>query len=182
MSTCYFDKDRYILILSESNMISEAKKKAQLRYDKENTKQIILKLNTKTDADVLGKLESVGNKQGYLKDLVRDNLRCDSAVLSLDSIKLLVLPVAKRNALNSISLFGSYARNEAKPESDVDLLIDGGNYSGLFGFMDIKEQFEKALGRKVDLISRVALEENKSDSGLLFKRNVNRDEKVIYAR
>lgn len=163
-------------------MVSEAKKKAQLRYDKENTRQIILKLNTKTDADVIGKLENVGNKQGYLKALVRGNMRNDTGVLSLDSIKLLVLPVAKRNALNSISLFGSYARGEANPESDIDLLIDGGNYSGLFGFMDIKEQFEKALGKKVDLISRVALEENKSDSGRIFKRNVNRDEKVIYAR
>ena len=70
-------------------MVSEAKKKAQLRYDKENTKQIILKLNTKTDADVIGKLENVGNKQGYLKDLVRGNMRNDTGVLSLDSIKLL---------------------------------------------------------------------------------------------
>ena len=163
-------------------MVSEAKKKAQLRYDKDNTRQIILKLNTKTDADVIGKLESVGNKQGYLKDLVRDNLRCETGVLPFDSIKLRVLPVAKRYALNSISLFGSYARDEARPESDVDLLIDGGNYIGLFGFMDIKEQFEKALGKKVDLISRAALDENKSDSGLLFKQNVNKDERVIYAR
>ena len=163
-------------------MVSEAKKRAQLKYDRDNTRQIILKLNTKTDADVIGKLNSVGNKQGYLKDLVRENLRCDTGVLAFDSIKLLVLPVAKRNALNSISLFGSYARNEAKPESDIDLLIDGGDYSGLFGFMDLKEQFEKALGKKVDLISRTALDENKSDSGLLFKRNVNREERVIYAR
>ena len=163
-------------------MVSEAKKKAQLRYDKDNTRQIILKLNTKTDADVIGTLESVGNKQGYLKDLVRDNLRCETGVLPFDSIKLLVLPVAKRYALNSISLFGSYARDEARPESDVDLLIDGGNYIGLFGFMDIKEQFEKALGKKVDLISRAALDENKSDSGLLFKQNVNKDERVIYSR
>lgn len=163
-------------------MVSEAKKKAQLRYDKDNTRQIILKLNTKTDADVIGKLESVGNKQGYLKDLVRDNLRCETGVLPFDSIMLLVLPVAKRYALNSVSLFGSYARDEARPESDVDLLIDGGNYIGLFGFMDIKEQFEKALGKKVDLISRAALDENKSDSGLLFKQNVNKDERVIYAR
>ncbi len=163
-------------------MVSEAKKKAQLKYDKGNTRQINLKLNTKTDADVIGKLDSVGNKQGYLKNLVRGNMRSDSGVLSLDSIKLLVLPVAKRNALASMSIFGSYARNEAKPESDVDLLIDGGNYSGLFGFMDIKEQFEKALGKKVDLISRVALDENKSESGLLFKRNVNREERVIYGK
>lgn len=163
-------------------MVSEAKKKAQLRYDKYNTRQIILKLNTKTDADIIGKLDNAGNKQGYLKDLVRANLRGDTGVLSLDSIKLLILPVAKRNALDSISLFGSYARNEARPESDVDLLIDGGNYNGLFGFMDIKEQFEEALKKKVDLISRTALEENKTESGLLFRRNVNRDERVVYVR
>lgn len=163
-------------------MVSEAKKRAQLKYDKDNTRQIILKLNTKTDADVLGKLESVRNKQGYLKELVRDNLRSDTGVLSFDSIKLLVLPVAKRNALNSISLFGSYARNEARPESDVDLLVDGGNYNGLFGFMDIKEQFEEALKKKVDLVSKAALEENKTEAGLLFKRNVNRDERVVYVR
>lgn len=163
-------------------MVSEAKKRAQLKYDKDNTRQIILKLNTKTDADVLGKLESVRNKQGYLKELVRDNLRSDTGVLSFDSIKLLVLPVAKRNALNSISLFGSYARNEARPESDVDLLVDGGNYGGLFGFIDLKEQFEKALGKKVDLVSRVSLDENKSGSGILFKRNVNSEERVIYAK
>ena len=163
-------------------MVSEAKKKAQLRYDKENTRQIILKLNTKTDADVIGKLDSVGNKQGYLKKLVRNSLRCDTGVLSVESIKLLVLPVAKRNALSSVSLFGSYARSEARPESDVDLLIDGGNYEGLFGFLDIKEQFEKALGKKVDLVSRSALDENKTDSGLLFRRNVFREEKLIYER
>ena len=163
-------------------MVSEAKKKAQLKYDKMNTKQVILKLNSKTDADVIAKLETVGNKQGYLKDLIRGNLRNDSGILSLESIKLLVLPVAKRNALSSISLFGSYARDEAGPESDVDLLIDGGNYRGLFGFMDLKEQFEKALGKKVDLISRASLEENKSESGLLFKRNVNREERLVYAK
>ena len=126
------------------------------------------------------KQETVGNMQGYLKEVVRGNN--DSGVLSLESIKLLVLPVAQRNALSSISLFGSYARDEAGPESDVDLLIDGGNYRGLFGFMDLKEQFEKALGKKVDLISKASLEENKSESGLLFKRNVYSEEKKIYEK
>ena len=66
--------------------------------------------------------------------------------------------------------------------SDVDLLISGGDYIGLFGFLEIKEQFEKALGKKVDLISRESLDENKSASGLLFKENVIKDEKVIYER
>jgi len=163
-------------------MVSEAKKRAQRKYDKENTTQIILKLNIKTDADVIGKLCNVDSKQGYLKELVRDNLRHDSDVLSLDSIKLLVLPVAKKNNLESIAVFGSYARNEAGPESDVDIMIDGGNYSGLFAFMEIKDQFEQALGKNVDLITKTAIEEDNTAPGLLFKENVYNEKKVIYER
>ena len=163
-------------------MTSESKRSAQRRYDKKNTTQVLLKLNTKTDADVIGKLTSVDNKQGYLKELVRSDLRNNSGILPFDSLRLLVIPVAKKNKLDCVSLFGSYARGEAGSGSDVDLLISGGDYVGLFGFLEIKEQFEKALGKKVDLISRESLDENKSASGLLFKENVIKDEKVIYER
>lgn len=52
----------------------EAKARASAKYDKENTKQIILKLNLKTDADILQKLESVPNRQGYIKDLIKADL------------------------------------------------------------------------------------------------------------
>lgn len=163
-------------------MTSESKRSAQRRYDKKNTTQVLLKLNIKTDADVIGKLTSVDNKQGYLKELVRSDLRNNSGILPFDSLRLLVIPVAKKNKLDCVSLFGSYARGEAGSGSDVDLLISGGDYVGLFGFLEIKEQFEKALGKKVDLISRESLDENKSASGLLFKENVIKDEKVIYER
>lgn len=163
-------------------MTSESKRSAQRRYDKKNTTQVLLKLNIKTDADVIGKLTSVDNKQGYLKELVRSDLRNNSGILPFDYLRLLVIPVAKKNKLDCVSLFGSYARGEAGSGSDVDLLISGGDYVGLFGFLEIKEQFEKALGKKVDLISRESLDENKSASGLLFKENVIKDEKVIYER
>lgn len=46
----------------------------QERYDKENTVQFRLKLNKKTDADVIEKLQSVDNKQGYIKDLIRADI------------------------------------------------------------------------------------------------------------
>lgn len=45
-----------------------------MKYDRENTVQIKLKLNKKTDADILQKLEESGNKQGYLKALVRQDI------------------------------------------------------------------------------------------------------------
>ena len=47
---------------------------SQQKYDKANTTQIRMKLNLKTDADILEKLESVGNKQGYIKALIREDI------------------------------------------------------------------------------------------------------------
>ena len=55
-------------------MTSKSQKEAVRRYDKENTRQIILKLNLKTDADILDKLDAVENKQGYIKNLIRQDI------------------------------------------------------------------------------------------------------------
>lgn len=55
-------------------MSTEAQKKASARYDAKNTKALYLKFNLKTDADILEWLEKVGNKQGYIKDLIRRNI------------------------------------------------------------------------------------------------------------
>lgn len=56
-------------------MATEAQIKAQNKYDKEHTRQVHLKLNRRTDEDVLEKLDSVPSKQGYIKDLIRADLR-----------------------------------------------------------------------------------------------------------
>jgi hypothetical protein len=52
-------------------MATEATLRANARYDKHNTVQVKMKLNKHTDADVLRVLESVSNKQGYIKALIR---------------------------------------------------------------------------------------------------------------
>ena len=44
------------------------------KYDKENTTKVTLKLNLKTDADILEYLEQCGNKQGTIKKLLRDEI------------------------------------------------------------------------------------------------------------
>jgi hypothetical protein len=54
---------------------TDAQKRAKAKYDARTTKQVMLKLNIKTDADILEKLEKVGNKQGYIKSLIRADLR-----------------------------------------------------------------------------------------------------------
>lgn len=55
-------------------MATEAQIKAQKRYDAKNTRQLHLKLNRRTDWDVLEKLDSVPSKQGYIKQLIRADL------------------------------------------------------------------------------------------------------------
>lgn len=55
-------------------MTTEAQIKTQKRYDKANTRQVHLKLNRRTDEDVLEKLDSVPSKQGYIKKLIRADL------------------------------------------------------------------------------------------------------------
>ena len=52
-------------------MQTEAQRRAKQKYDAENTVTVVLKLNRKTDADVIRALEECGNKQGYIKALIR---------------------------------------------------------------------------------------------------------------
>lgn len=55
-------------------MATEAQIKAQAKYDAENTRQVHLKLNRRTDSDVLERLDNVPSKQGYIKRLIREDL------------------------------------------------------------------------------------------------------------
>ena len=56
-------------------MTTEARKAANARYDAGHTIQVKLKLNTTTDADVIARLEEVENKQGYIKALIRQDMK-----------------------------------------------------------------------------------------------------------
>lgn len=49
--------------------------KAQIAWNEAHTTRVVMRLNYKTDADILSKLESVGNKQGYVKELIRNDLK-----------------------------------------------------------------------------------------------------------
>lgn len=55
-------------------MTTEAKRRAVYKYDREHTKQIHLKLNKRTDKDVIERLLGTGNIQGYIKGLIRADI------------------------------------------------------------------------------------------------------------
>ncbi|MGF1676589.1 MAG: nucleotidyltransferase family protein [Rivularia sp. (in: cyanobacteria)] len=77
----------------------------------------------------------------------------DQVILILHSLKntLRILGV------NSLALFGSVARDEAKFDSDVDILVDLEPPITFDRYMDVKLYLEEQLGTKVDLVTRKAL-------------------------
>ena len=53
---------------------TESQIKASIKYNKENTVQISLKLNRTTDADLIDSMNRIENKQGYIKELIRRDI------------------------------------------------------------------------------------------------------------
>ncbi|MFL5542389.1 MAG: nucleotidyltransferase family protein [Longimicrobiaceae bacterium] len=70
----------------------------------------------------------------------------------------------KTYGVESISLFGSVARGEEGPRSDVDLLVDVDDEVTLFGLSRLKHHLEDLLGMPVDLVTTDALRPQMRDS------------------
>lgn len=68
--------------------------------------------------------------------------------------------VLRERGLRSLAVFGSVARDEARPDSDVDVLIDiepEARFS-LIDLVDLKDFLEARLGNKVDVVTKAGLE------------------------
>ena len=82
-------------------------------------------------------------------------------MLTIDEIKARINPIARQYRLNAVYLFGSYARNEATEESDVDLLIDREDSSvhSLFDMGSLYDALKDALGVEIDVVTTQTLEQ-----------------------
>jgi len=72
-----------------------------------------------------------------------------------------------------ISIFGSYARGEANPESDMDIIVEFSERKTLFDIVGIEQELSEVLGIKVDLLTE------KSISPYLVDR-IKKEMVVIY--
>lgn len=73
---------------------------------------------------------------------------------TIPSIKKKSLPILRRHAVKRASIFGSFARGDAKANSDVDFLIEYTmDDKSLFDLVDLKFELEETLGRKVDIVT-----------------------------
>lgn len=55
--------------------MTEAQRRAIVKYDKNNIKRVVLKLNKKTDTDIIECLDHQDNVNGFLKKIIREKMK-----------------------------------------------------------------------------------------------------------
>lgn len=95
-------------------------------------------------------------------------------VVQVDQAKLAGL--CHRYQVRELSVFGSAARGEMRPDSDVDLLVEfqPGARIDLVDHAGLMLDLEKLLGRRVDLVSKRALKP-------LIRDSILQDARLVYA-
>jgi len=71
----------------------------------------------------------------------------------IEKIKDQIVPILKEAGVLKSSLFGSVVRGEARPDSDVDILIEFPRDKDMFDLIDLEEKLKSKLRKKVDLIT-----------------------------
>jgi uncharacterized protein len=77
--------------------------------------------------------------------------------MTLDEIRTMTAPVFQLHGVAYAAVFGSAARGEDKPESDVDILVRLGRRTGMVGYMRLIEDLESALHKNVDVVTEQSL-------------------------
>ena len=94
-------------------------------------------------------------------------------VYTVEEIKAIVAPIAVAHDVDRVYLFGSYARGEATPGSDIDLRVDKGQLRGLIALGALYADLEDALGKKVDLLTTGSMDQK-------FLQRIATEEILIY--
>jgi len=68
-----------------------------------------------------------------------------------------VVSILKRYGAKKIAIFGSYARDEAKPESDIDILVAFSERKSLLDLVVIEQELSDVLSVKADLLTEKSI-------------------------
>lgn len=93
--------------------------------------------------------------------------------MKLALLKRKLAPLCAQAGVTTLGVFGSVARGDDNPKSDVDLLARFKTPVGMFELLDLEERIAAALGRPVDLGTEASLHP-------LIRERVNKDLKIIY--
>lgn len=94
--------------------------------------------------------------------------------------KMKIASFCRRWHIKSIALFGSVLRSDFREKSDIDVLVSfrAGAHTGLLEHVQMERELEGILGKKVDLISKKALQKNRN---WLIRKEILKTAQIIYA-
>jgi len=119
------------------------------KYNKEKYKMYQFRVK-RSDEDIIAYLDAIIRRNSYILSLIeKDRLH---STLTLKEIKSVVKPIMKKYNINEIYLFGSYARGEANPSSDVDIYCEKGNIKTLIDQGKLEDELSNALNKKIDIV------------------------------
>lgn len=104
----------------------------------------------KDDSIIINKLDTVNNINKYIRTLIDND--ANPCVLTIKQIKERILPVLAKHNIREVYLFGSYARGEAKNNSDVDIYCESGDIKTFIQQGFLEDELKEALGKDIDLI------------------------------
>ncbi len=68
-----------------------------------------------------------------------------------------IAQVLKNKGARKIAIFGSYARNEQKPGSDIDVIVEFSGRKSLLELVRIERELSEILGIRVDLLTEKSI-------------------------
>ncbi len=77
--------------------------------------------------------------------------------MTIEEVRQKTSPILKQYGVTYAAVFGSLARGEDRPQSDVDILIRLGRPTGMVSYMQLIESLETILNKKVDLVTEQSL-------------------------
>ena len=77
--------------------------------------------------------------------------------MSREEIESTLVSILGKYGVRTIGLFGSYARGEEQPDSDLDVLVDFEERKSLLTLVRIERELSENLGVKVDLLTEQAI-------------------------
>lgn len=88
----------------------------------------------------------------------------ETTILTLDGLSGMLRPIIKKHNVDKAIVFGSYARGTASSQSDIDVVVYGGDGFRGRSVFAIAEELHEASGKRVDVYERREIQD---DSPLL---------------
>ena len=119
------------------------------KFNKNNYKMYQFSVK-KIDKEIIEYLDKKENRNSNILSLINDDI--NKKFYTLKEIIRIIKPILNKYGISDIYLFGSYARGEAKSNSDIDIYCDKGNIKTLIDQGELEEELESALNKEVDII------------------------------